>query len=338
MRWQNVYNKTDAAVKRVYDYIAAVDEAALKKLNEDENNKGDTGNTPPPTYPGPQTGGTTPPKPQPKPKPPQQTPPKPKPKPKPKKIFKFGTWIKNSQGQVYRVGLFRTVTRHDGILEGPTDVNAKSATVEQIAKAYIDYRNNKKDYFLNPLTVPTIKEIENFAPIQKDWAKFIWSKISRLLASGYSTPFKEPMMTVMPASQALKLPNMAMPFTAIKGYDTGGYTGDWSSTQGKLAVLHQKELVLNKEDTANMLEMIAMVREMQQQELQFRLSSLNNEIQDVMKQNAQVEKIKTQQKLLEQSVAISASFPSVNSKKEIEEALSELMNKATQIALKYKKN
>ena len=87
-----------------------------------------------------------------------------------------------------------------------------------------------------------------------------------------------------------------------------------------------------------MLKMIAMVREMQQQELQFRLSSLNNEIQDVMKQNAQVEKIKTQQKLLEQSVAISASFPSVNSKKEIEEALSELMNKATQIALKYKKN
>lgn len=121
-------------------------------------------------------------------------------------------------------------------------------------------------------------------------------------------------------------------------FDTGGYTGDWSSTQGKLAVLHQKELVLNKQDTANMLEMIQMVREMQQNELQFRLSSLNNEIQDVMKQNAQVEKIKTQQQLLEQSVSISASFPSVNSKKEIEEALSELMNKATQIALKYKKN
>ena len=102
----------------------------LKKLNEDENkdNKGDTGYTPPPTHPGPQTGGTTyTPKPQPKPKP---APPPPKTPPKQKKIFKFGTWIKNSQGQVYRVGLFRTVTRHDGILEGPTDVNAKMATVE----------------------------------------------------------------------------------------------------------------------------------------------------------------------------------------------------------------
>jgi hypothetical protein len=126
--WQNVYNKTDAAVKRVYDYIEAIDKAALKKLDEDENkdNKGDTGYTPPTTHPGPQTGGTTY-TPQPKPKP---APPPPKTPPKQKKIFKFGTWIKNSQGQVYRVGLFRTVTRHDGILEGPTDVNAKTATVE----------------------------------------------------------------------------------------------------------------------------------------------------------------------------------------------------------------
>ena len=332
MRWQSVYDKTDAAVKRVYDYIAAVDEAALKKLNEDENkdNKGDTGNTPPTTHPGPQTGGTTG-APQPKPKPKPALPP-PKTPPKQKKIFKFGTWIKNSQGQVYRVGLFRTVTRHDGILEGPTDVNAKTATVEQIAKAYINYcRHNKKGLFF----LPSIKEIENFAPIQKDWAKFILSKVSRLGDVGRPImPFKQE-SPGPPALFASKLFNQAKPPFA---FDTGGYTGDWSSTQGKLAVLHQKELVLNKEDTANMLEMIAMVREMQQQELQFRLSSLNNEIQDVMKQNAQVEKIKTQQKLLEQSVAISASFPSVNSKKEIEEALSELMNKATQIALKYKKN
>jgi len=50
--------------------------------------------------------------------------------PKSKKSFKLGTWIKNSQGQVYRVGIFKMVTRRDGILEGPTDVNAKTATAE----------------------------------------------------------------------------------------------------------------------------------------------------------------------------------------------------------------
>jgi hypothetical protein len=30
--------------------------------------------------------------------------------------------------------------------------------------------------------------------------------------------------------------------------DTGGYTGDWGP-DGKIAMLHQKELVLNAEDT-----------------------------------------------------------------------------------------
>ena len=35
-------------------------------------------------------------------------------------------------------------------------------------------------------------------------------------------------------------------------FDTGGYTGAWGP-QGKLAVLHEKELVLNKHDTENFL-------------------------------------------------------------------------------------
>jgi hypothetical protein len=35
-------------------------------------------------------------------------------------------------------------------------------------------------------------------------------------------------------------------------FDTGGYTGKWGS-YGKLAVLHEKELVLNAKDTENFL-------------------------------------------------------------------------------------
>ena len=41
----------------------------------------------------------------------------------------------------------------------------------------------------------------------------------------------------------------------IAGYDTGGYTGAWGA-EGKLALLHEKELVLNKEDTENLLASI----------------------------------------------------------------------------------
>jgi hypothetical protein len=38
-------------------------------------------------------------------------------------------------------------------------------------------------------------------------------------------------------------------------FDTGGYTGDWGS-DGRLAVVHEKELILNPGDTANFLSAI----------------------------------------------------------------------------------
>ncbi len=86
-----------------------------------------------------------------------------------------------------------------------------------------------------------------------------------------------------------------------------------------------------------MLEMIQMVREMQQNELKMRITQLNNESQDIVKQTNQVGKIQSQTDSIEQSVKIAATFPNVNSKKEIEEALINLTNKAAQFALKYKK-
>lgn len=40
----------------------------------------------------------------------------------------------------------------------------------------------------------------------------------------------------------------------LVGYDTGGYTGNWHSKEGRLALLHEKEIVLNKDDTKNFLK------------------------------------------------------------------------------------
>ena len=45
------------------------------------------------------------------------------------------------------------------------------------------------------------------------------------------------------------------------GFDTGGYTGEWGNS-GKLAMLHQKELVLNQTDTSNMLQAVELLRDM----------------------------------------------------------------------------
>ena len=50
-------------------------------------------------------------------------------------------------------------------------------------------------------------------------------------------------------------------------YKTGGYTGSWNvgmpgTNNGKLAILHQKELVLNETDTSNLLKAVYTLREM----------------------------------------------------------------------------
>jgi len=46
----------------------------------------------------------------------------------------------------------------------------------------------------------------------------------------------------------------------IDSLDTGGYTGEWGDS-GKLAMLHQKELVLNPVDTSNILAAVDLVRQ-----------------------------------------------------------------------------
>ena len=100
-------------------------------------------------------------------------------------------------------------------------------------------------------------------------------------------------------------------------------------------MLHQKELVLNKQDTKNMLKMLQIVRNTQILQVKNKLANLNSEINNLSKnQNINT----TNKDNLTQTVEITANFPNVNSKQDIEEALSDLVNKATQFALKFKKN
>lgn len=104
---------------------------------------------------------------------------------------------------------------------------------------------------------------------------------------------------------------------------TGGYTGDWPTDSGRLAVLHKKELVLNKDDTSNMLKAVDFVRQMTQ--------SIGT--QNLFKNNINysgVSAIGAMSSALEQNVHIDASFPNVESHTEIELALNNLINSATQ--------
>ncbi|OJT57284.1 phage tail tape measure protein [Bacillus licheniformis] len=48
----------------------------------------------------------------------------------------------------------------------------------------------------------------------------------------------------------------------LTGLRTGGYTGDWAGDGGKVALLHKKEQVFNKDDTKNLLDASKLLRSM----------------------------------------------------------------------------
>lgn len=108
-------------------------------------------------------------------------------------------------------------------------------------------------------------------------------------------------------------------------YDTGGYTGEWGQ-DGKLAVLHQKELVLNASDTSNMLDIVNVVRDIVQQIDAQALYSRGRRFD--------LPRIETRAETLEQNVHIEANFPNATSHQEIEQAFDNLINLASQYANK----
>lgn len=112
-------------------------------------------------------------------------------------------------------------------------------------------------------------------------------------------------------------------------YDTGGYTGVWGP-DGKLAILHQKELILNATDTENMLAAVSMIREISKM---IDLQAYQSQIQNSFAMNAIMPQSNKEQ-IVQQTVEIKADFPGVTSHNEIEEALNNLMNTASQYAFR----
>lgn len=109
-------------------------------------------------------------------------------------------------------------------------------------------------------------------------------------------------------------------------FDTGGYTGSWGP-EGKLAMLHQKELILNASDTENMLKMIEIVRDLSQQIDMFAASQA---LRGALFSSPSY--LTGQNGTLEQNVHIEASFPGVTDRNQIEEAFGDLVNIAYQYA------
>ena len=109
----------------------------------------------------------------------------------------------------------------------------------------------------------------------------------------------------------------------LEGYKSGGYTGEWDSENGRLAMLHQKELVLNAHDTENMLNTVAIMR-------QLATSLGENVLSRLAGVAARSQNGNDNTSALEQNVHIDATFPNVRDAKEIENALNNLVNSASQ--------
>lgn len=128
-----------------------------------------------------------------------------------------------------------------------------------------------------------------------------------------------------------KLPNGKYSFTQLTdqewrdlvGFRSGGYTGTWNDG-GKLAFLHQKELVLNADDTENMLASIQLVRQIAKQ--------LDFNSQQISTLSSSGFTVSSQDGTLEQNVKIEASFPNATDRYEIQEAFNTLVNVASQYA------
>ena len=110
------------------------------------------------------------------------------------------------------------------------------------------------------------------------------------------------------------------------GFATGGYTGEWGGS-GRLALLHEKELVLNEDDTANFLVATGILRSLSNM---IDLNALSNSLGSFTNQLTMA--VSGSHDTIEQSVHIEASFPSVTDHNEIELALSNLVNTASQFA------
>ena len=145
----------------------------------------------------------------------------------------------------------------------------------------------------------------------------------------------------------------------ISGYDTWHNGGDNEFTfdgfelafngskDGRLAMLHQKELILNEKDTPKILDAVKLVREISagsiikdfEAQMRNTLSSLENQLIGTyanIEGMAAAAKQSTDQ-MLEQAVHIDASFHGVKDAREIEEALNNLVNVASQYAYENNK-
>lgn len=112
----------------------------------------------------------------------------------------------------------------------------------------------------------------------------------------------------------------------LRAYKTGGYTGSWGS-EGRLAVLHEKELVLNASDTRNILSAVELLRALPFSALAQSIVDSSSNIAASFRSGVNMNGIGGGTTNNEtKSMVVNADFSGVRSADEIYQALIELEN------------
>lgn len=194
------------------------------------------------------------------------------------------------------------------------DIKTKSAEGAQAVEDMANQMNNAIN--------DTMATVEN-------WQKAYSEAMEKIIQSNLEVinSFNELIKTLgADASNVSINYNVNRETSSAQRFATGGYTGEWGSS-GKLAILDEKELILNQNDTANMLSAIQLTREiMNAIDIGANYASLGfgNLVATSLRDS--------KNEALEQNVHITAEFPNVNNHNEIEEALRNLINTASQYA------
>lgn len=116
------------------------------------------------------------------------------------------------------------------------------------------------------------------------------------------------------------------------GYRSGGYTGDWNDADGKVGILHEKELVLNQDDTRNILNAVDMVRSMT-------ALARNGNYNDIVRQSAGIVDMASVVQPMTENMGetiyqVECTFPNATKVDEIQQAILSLPDIAPQYAYK----
>lgn len=164
------------------------------------------------------------------------------------------------------------------------------------------------------------------------WISFDYAEDLKLFAPGKTIKEniekKEDIINKLQTQSPSQYFSNAASMSGITKLATGGYTGAWGS-EGKMAILHEKELILNKTDTENILNTVSMVRSLEQGLLGkiagmlADLSNLGNNgyISNSTKNNSQSNN---------NVFNITAEFPNANDVTSIKEAILSLPNIVSQ--------